>query len=84
MFLIYYHPLNIVNVLDDVDCENSGWGNTNQNGVYYPDELQVVITPIVNQETCELCWSIKQPPMHINDGNICSGDKNKGACNVRK
>ena len=67
-----------------MDCENSGWGNTNQNGVYYPDELQVVITPIVNQETCELCWSIKQPPMHINDGNICSGDKNKGACNVRK
>jgi len=64
---------------DLVDCENSGWGNTNQNGVHNPDELQVVVTPVIPQDVCEDLWS--KHGMHINDGNICSGEKNKGCCN---
>ena len=65
-----------------MDCENSGWGNTNQNGVHNPDELQVVVTPVIPQDVCEDLWM--DHGMHINDGNICSGEKNKGCCNVRK
>ena len=63
---------------DGVDCENSGWGNTAQNGVNNPDELMVVVTPAMSQSECNDLWEGR-----INDGNICSGGDDKGPCNVR-
>jgi len=61
---------------DGVDCENSGWGNTAQNGVNNPDELMVVVTPAMSQSECNDLWEGR-----INDGNICSGGDDKGPCN---
>jgi len=61
---------------DGVDCENSGWGNTAQNGVHNPDELQVVTIPIIGQDECNELWDNR-----LNDGNICAGGKNMGPCN---
>jgi len=64
---------------DGVDCENSGWGNINQDRpVNNPDELQVVVTPAISQAECKEKW---EPTGKINDGNICSGGKDKGPCN---
>ena len=64
-----------------MDCENSGWGNINQDRpVNNPDELQVVVTPAISQAECKEKW---EPTGKINDGNICSGGKDKGPCNVR-
>lgn len=38
-------------VTDEVDCENSGWGNTNQERpAHNPDELQGVVTTVIAQE----------------------------------
>ena len=69
--------INILILLDGVDCENSGWGNTAQSGVNNPDELQVVVTPVLAQSECNDLWDGA-----INDGNICSGGDDKGPCNV--
>merc|ERR1712045_608013 len=33
-----------------------------------PDDLQVVVTPVIPQDVCEDLWS--KHGMHINDGNI--------------
>merc|ERR1711942_358358 len=42
---------------DGVDCENSGWGNINQDRpVNNPDELQVVVTPAISQAECKEKW----------------------------
>ena len=62
-----------------MDCENSGWGNTSQGGTNNPDELQVVVIPIIGQDECNQLWDNR-----LNDGNICAGGKNKGPCNVRQ
>ena len=56
-------------VTDEVDCENSGWGNTNQERpANNPDELQIVVTPVIAQDQCKVLWSADG--MQINDGNI--------------
>ena len=67
-------------ILEGVQCENSGWGNTDQNGVTNPDELQVVTIPIIGQKECIELWGDHS---NIGDDNLCAGGKDKGPCNVR-
>ena len=64
-----------------MQCENSGWGNTDQNGVTNPDELQVVTIPIIGQKECIELWG--DQAQNIGDDNLCAGGKDKGPCNVR-
>ena len=68
-------------ILEGVQCENSGWGNTDQNGVTNPDELQVVTIPIIGQKECIELWG--DQAQNIGDDNLCAGGKDKGPCNVR-
>jgi hypothetical protein len=42
-----------------------------------PDELQVVIIPVIGQDECNDLWGGR-----LNDGNICAGGKDAGPCNV--
>ncbi|XP_075306484.1 trypsin-3-like [Odontesthes bonariensis] len=58
----------------DETCLVSGWGNTSANGDYYPDSLQCLMQPIIDDRICMSAY-----PGQLSENMLCSGFMQGGA-----
>merc|ERR1712002_875981 len=58
----------------DENCLVSGWGNTSANGDNYPDRLQCLKQPIIDDRICRNAY-----PHLLTDNMVCSGFMHGGA-----
>ncbi|XP_056276909.1 trypsin-like [Pseudoliparis swirei] len=58
----------------DENCLVSGWGNTNANGNSFPDRLQCLRQPIIDDRICRNAY-----PHLFTENMLCSGFMNGGA-----
>ena len=72
-----YTPISINTSSDSLESYTStviGWGNLVSSGLSYPEKLQQVSIPIIDNQTCVESYSQEE----INDGMLCAGFKAGG------
>ncbi|XP_053547790.1 trypsin [Bombina bombina] len=77
----YVQPISLPTRCDPAgtQCLLSGWGNTQSNGVHFPDVLQCLDAPILSNQECSNAY-----PKRITDNMTCMGylEGEKDSCQV--
>lgn len=60
--------------VDGTDATVIGWGNSSATGTVYPEILQQVAQPLVNQATCQSAYTTRA----LTDNMLCAGDGQGG------
>jgi secreted trypsin-like serine protease len=68
-------------VADENGCRISGWGSTDANGFFYPDDLQWLDVTFYDDAKCAEMWAADPEAYYTDDVHLCAGtESGDNAC----